>query len=166
MDWRRHFSHILPEMRAEAHCDIPCGIYEPTAAKIAAMTVLRMVLQIAELSPPTGFPLKFELAVMKGFANSMMRRIAVKEQHAELCKKELLILWTDFFKPEHLEKYPRLHDTFWKAAKLCSRNKQEVSEDAARELVTAVDEIAKTFYEAKGAPERYDAYRQLTEKLF
>lgn len=158
--------NIIPTVTAEAHCDIPCGIYEPTPAKIAAMTVLRMTLQIGELHPPSGFPLKFDIAAMKALANSMSRRIVVKEQHAELCKKELLILWTDFFKPEHLQKFPQLHDMFWKAAKLCSANKQDVSEDHARELVAAVDEIAKMFYEVKGAPERYEAYKLLTDKLF
>ena len=130
------------------------------------MTVLRMAMQISELHPPSGFPLNFDLAAMKALGNSMMRRIAVKEQHAELCKKELLILWTDFFKSEHLQKFPQLHDIFWKAAKLCSTNKQEVSEDHARELIRAVDEIAKIFYEVKGVPERYAAYQQLTENLF
>lgn len=158
--------NIIPTLIAEAHCDVPCGIYEPTPAKIAAMTVLRMTLQIGELHPPSGFPLKFDLAAMKALANSMSRRIVVKEQHAELCKKELLILWTDFFKPEHLQKFPQLHEVFWKAAKLCSTNKQEVSEEHARELVAAVDEIAKMFYEVKGVPDRYEAYQKLTDKLF
>lgn len=162
---RNFFSSLLPEIVAEAHCDIPCGIYDPTAAKIAAMTVLRMVLQIGELHPPSGFPLNFDLAVMKAMANSMARRVAVKEEHAELCKRELLILWTDFFKPEHMEKFPKLHDVFWRAAKLCSANKQEVSEGHARELIAAVDEIAKIFYEVKGTPERYAAYQTLTDKL-
>lgn len=159
-------SKIFSTVVAQAHCDIPCAIYEPTPAKIAAMTVLRMVLQIRELAPPIDFPKMPDIAAMKQFANSMARRIAVKEEHASLCKKELLILWTDFFKPEHLEKFPQLHDTFWKAAKLCSKNKQEVNEDAARELVAKVDEIAKIFYEVKGAPERYEHYRALTEKMF
>lgn len=160
------FLSLLPEVRAEAHCDIPCGIYDPTAVKIAAMTVLRMVLQINELHPPSGFPLNFDLAVMKAMANSMARRVAVKEEHAALCKKELLILWTDFFKPEHLEKAPHLHEMIWQAAKLCSKNKQEASEEAARQLVAAVDEIAKLFYEIKGMPERYAAYQTITDKLF
>jgi len=160
------FASLLPEVIAEAHCDVPCGIYDPTAAKIAAMTVLRMTMQINELHPPSGFPLNFDLAVMKAMANSMARRVIVKEEHAALCKKELLILWTDFFKVEHLEKAPHLHEMIWKAAKLCSKNKQEVDDDAARALVTAVDEIAKIFYEIKGVPERYAAYQQLTDKLF
>jgi len=164
MDITKYIYKILPEVVAEAHCDIPCGIYEPTPAKIAAVTVLRMALQINELRPPQMPPT--DVAAMKTMANSMARRIAVKEQHAEMCKRELLILWTDFFKAEHLEKYPQLHDIFWKAAKLCSKNKQEVSEEAARELVAAVDEIAKIFYEVKGVPERYEAYQRITEKLF
>ncbi|MFY9463254.1 MAG: superoxide dismutase, Ni [Candidatus Sungiibacteriota bacterium] len=159
-------SKLFPEVVAEAHCDIPCGIYDPTAAKIAATTVLRMTMQINELHPPSGFPLNFDLAAMKAMANSMARRVAVKEEHAALCKKELLILWTDFFKQEHLEKAPQLHDMVWKAVKLCSKNKQEVSEEAARELVGAVDGIAKIFYEIKGVPERYAAYCTLTEKMF
>lgn len=163
---KNFFSSILSEVVAEAHCDIPCGIYEPTVAKVASMTVLRMVLQINESHPPINFPKILDEHAMKAFANGMMRRFAVKEQHAEACKKELLILWTDFFKPEHLEKFPHLHDTFWKAAKLCSKNKQEVNEDAARELVAAVDEIAKIFYEAKGVSERYAAYQNITDKLF
>ncbi len=162
----KYLAKFFPILTAEAHCDIPCGIYEPTQAKIAAQTVLRMVLQIGELHPPTGFPLDFDLTAMKALANSMMRRIAVKEEHASLCKKEILTLWTDFFKPEHIQKAPHLHETVWKAAKLASRNKQEVSEEAARQLVLAVDEIAKMFYEAKGVPERYGVYQALTEKLF
>ena len=162
MDITKYFSKIIPEVSAEAHCDIPCGIYEPTPAKIAAMTVLRMVLQINELQPPAGM----DAHAIGAHANMIARRIAVKEQHAEICKRELLVLWADFFKPEHLEKFPQLHETFWKAAKLCSKNKQEVSEEAARQLVAAVDEIATIFYEVKGALGRYEAYRTLTEKLF
>ena len=157
---------ILPVVHADAHCDIPCGIYEPTPAKIAAMTVLRMVLQINELKPPIELPKMPDIDAMKAFANSMARRFIAKEEHAELCKKEIEILWSDFFKPEHLEKYPELHDMVWKAAKLCSKNKQEVNEEAARQLVAAVDEIAKIFYAAKDVPERYEHYQALTDKLF
>lgn len=162
MDIKNYFSKIIPEVTAEAHCDIPCGIYEPTAAKVAAMTVLRMVLQIGELQAPAGM----DAHAMSAHANMIARRIAVKEEHADAVKRELLTLWSDFFKPEHVEKFPRLHDIFWQAAKLASKNKQEVSEEAARQLVAAVDEIARMFYEAKGVPERYEAYKTLTDKLF
>lgn len=71
----------------------------------------------------------------------------VKEDHAELCKKEILILWTDYFKPEHLEKFPDLHDLVWKTCKLCSDNKRAVDEEKAKELVEAVDKIADIFNE-------------------
>ena len=166
MNIANYLSKIIPEVVAEAHCDIPCGIYEPTTAKIAAQTILRMVMQMGELHPPEGFPASFDLGAMKAMANSMVRRVIEKEEQAEICKKEIVILWTDFFKPEHVERHPHLHDMFWKAAKLVSKNKQEVNEDAARALVAAVDEIAQVFYEVKGVPERYDAYKILTDKLF
>jgi len=163
------FSKFVPVVTAEAHCDIPCGIYEPTPAKIAAMTVLRMVLQIKELehaAEKLSTPASVPSEEIKAHLNSIIRRIVVKEEHARICKSELAILWSDFFKPEHGEKFPALHDTFWKALKLCSKNKQEVNEEAARELIEKVDEIAKIFYEAKGAPERYEHYQALTDKLF
>lgn len=155
-------SGVLPVIDAEAHCDIPCGIYDPTPAKIAAKTVQRMVMQINELKAPD---MMDELAI-KSYLNSIGRRVAVKESHAEICKKELQILWSDFFKSEHLEKYPNLHDTFWKALKLCSKNKQEINIDAASDLIKSVDEIAMIFYEIKGDPKRFDSYKDVTDKLF
>jgi nickel superoxide dismutase len=157
-----YFSKILPVVSAEAHCDIPCGIYDPTPAKIAAKTVQRMVNQINELKLPDWNDQHAVIAYM----SSVERRIAVKETHAELCKKELQILWSDFFKPEHLEKNPNLHDMFWKALKLCSKNKQEVDEEAAKQLIETVDGIARIFYETKNAPDKYDAYKKITDTLF
>lgn len=159
-------SKILKEITAYAHCDIPCGIYDATPAKIAAMTVRRMVEQIGELQPPHIPPLPGDVLAMKDLANNLVRRIKVKEEHAETCKRELQILWSDFFKPEHLEKWPELHDKFWKALKLCSKNKQEVNKETAQQLVDAVDELAKIFYQAKGTPERFDAYKTITDKLY
>ncbi len=118
-----------------AHCDVPCGIYDPKPAQIAAATVLKMVQKLNE------YP--------EDDLNNRVRAIWTKEEHARICKEELLILWTDYFKPEHLEKFPALHDTFWKAAKLCSKNKQNANEEAAKELVAAVDEIAGIFEQTK-----------------
>lgn len=150
-------------IEAEAHCDIPCGIYDPTAAKIAAKTVARMTEQIEELALPTDWQ---DQQAVAHYAASLARRIAVKEAHAEICKRELEILWIDFFKPEHLKDVPNLHDLFWKATKLCSKNKQEISAAAAAELLAAVDQIAEMFYRVKGDPSRYAAYQALTDKLF
>ena len=164
MNLPEKLSKILPTVTAEAHCDIPCGIYEPTQAKIAAKTVQRMVMQIKELKPP-GHD-HDEVAGTIEVSNAIARRIINKEKHAKLCKKELGTLWVDYFKPEHLEKYPDLHTKFWNAMKLCSKNKQSVDEEAAKKLVEAVDEIAKIFYETKNDPERYASYQDITDKLF
>lgn len=161
-----YLTNILPAVQADAHCDIPCGVYDPTSAKIAAKTVQRMVMQMEELVPPHVPPTAADVPAMKSFANSIARRVKVKEEHADFCKRELVILWSDFFKPEHLEKVPNLHDIFWKALKLCSKNKQEVNKEAADHLVVAVDEIAKVFYEAKNAPDKYEAYKKITDTVF
>lgn len=135
---------------ARAHCDIPCGIYTPEPAKTAAETVVKMVEKIQELRPPT--PQEFlagNVSEIKNRANSLMRYVMVKEEHAQICKKELLILWTDYFKEEHLKMFPDLHEKFWKATKLCSANKREVSMEKAQELRGAVEEIAKMFTKAE-----------------
>jgi nickel superoxide dismutase len=131
---------VLPATTAYAHCDVPCGIYDPKPAQIAAATVLKMV-DILESIDQSNKSLDDR--------NKLIRAIWTKEEHARKCKEELLILWTDYFKPEHLSKFPGLHDTFWKAAKLCSENKQRVSKDSAEALVKAVDEIAEMFYQTK-----------------
>lgn len=130
---------FLPAKTAYAHCDIPCGIYDPHTAQLAAQTVLTMVQKINEL------PKNYELITM----NSLVRMVMIKEEHAELCKKEILILWTDYFKVEHLEKFPSLHDLIWKTTKLCSDNKRTIDEAKAIALIKAVDEIAQIFAQTK-----------------
>lgn len=87
---------------------------------------------------------------MAAYMNTMARYAAVKEEEAQKCKDELLVLWTDFFKPQHLESIPDLHDTFWHAAKLCSACKVEVSADHAQELMDACESIHQMFWTAKG----------------
>ena len=74
----------------------------------------------------------------------------MKEEHAQQVKKELDILWHDYFRPDHLETYPDLHTTFWNANKLASQNKQSVNKEAAQQLVDTVDRIAETFWTTKG----------------
>ncbi|MDO8633562.1 MAG: superoxide dismutase, Ni [Candidatus Wildermuthbacteria bacterium] len=136
-------TRIIPAKEVFAHCDIPCGIYTTEPALTAAKTVVRMTELIQQLEPPS--IANFNAETAKGKLNSLVRYITVKEQHAQKCKEELLILWTDYFKPEHLEMFPALHETFWKVAKLCSKVKQEVNMEAARELEKAVQEIADIF---------------------
>src|SRR3989344_1415550 len=104
----------IPLPTASAHCDVPCGIYDPRAAQTAAATVARMIEKIMTLDKPTGD----DASAILQYKNTLTRCILVKEEHARKCKEELFILWADFFKPEHLTKYPDLHDTFWEAVKL------------------------------------------------
>src|SRR3989338_10988608 len=141
----RLIDKFFPTSIAYAHCDVPCGIYDPKSAQIAAATVVRMVDLIT--NPPIKVD-EGDNTSIRNFHNAMTRYVIVKEEHAQKCKEELLILWTDFFKPEHLEMFPDLHDTFWKAAKLCSKNKQEVDLESAKELASAVDDITKIFAKA------------------
>lgn len=133
-------AEMLPEEIVFAHCDVPCGIYDPKPAQIAAATVLKMVEKILAL-PQKNLSLNDQ--------NNFVRFVWTKEEHARKCKEELLILWTDYFKPEHLTRFPNLHEMFWKTTKLCSKNKQEVNLKAAQELVKTVDEIAEIFYSSK-----------------
>ncbi len=135
-----------PFVKVEAHCDIPCGIYDPISAKIAAQTVLKMVMRIEAMEPPSPTSSADERRTAFNTAN---RYVTVKEEHAQLVKKELDILWHDYFRPDHLEKYPDLHTSFWEATKLASKNKQSVDMDAAKQLVSAVDKIAETFWATK-----------------
>lgn len=130
-----------------AHCDIPCGIYSPHPSAMAAETVERMVTLLLDLQhPDEGTAGKEEWLAYKNSAN---RFIAVKEAHADLCKREVLILWSDYFKPEHLSMFPDLHEKIWQTVKLCSKNKQQVSLELARELRAKVAEIGEMFQKTK-----------------
>jgi nickel superoxide dismutase len=145
----RLLDRVSPPGTVSAHCDIPCGIYDPHAAQVAALTVLRMNQLIAGLEMSGN-----DKASMDKYGNSLSRYIEVKEAHAEICKKEIDILWHDYFRPEHVEKYPDLHTKVWNANKLASRNKQNADVAAAEELLAAVREIAQIFWETKGVPTR------------
>ena len=79
----------------------------------------------------------------------MSRYASVKEEQAQLCKSELLVLWTDYFKPVHLEDNPNLHELFWQSAKLCSSCKMEVSLEHAKELLDKIEEIHNLFWQTK-----------------
>ncbi len=131
---------------AYAHCDIPCGIYDPHASQVAAHTVLRMVDLINELPKPTP---DMTPEKRQEFVSKLARYTAVKEQHAEIVKHELRILWADYFKPEHLQASKDLHELFWKSLKLASKAKQEVNVQAAEELLGNVQKIAEIFWKTK-----------------
>ena len=129
------------QMTVSAHCDGPCGVYDPASARIAAEAALSMTKKILALDPNDH---------SHATVNSLSRFISIKEEQAQLAKTDLLILWTDYFKPPHLEQYPDLHDTFWKAAKLCSAIKVEVSLEKAEELMKVINNIHSIFWATKG----------------
>jgi len=130
----------FPAPQVHAHCDGPCGVYDPSSARITAEAVLSMTKKILDLDPKAGD---------HKTVNTLSRYIAIKEEQAQKTKEDLLILWTDYFKPVHLDKYPDLHDTFWKAAKLCSACKVEVSLEHAEELMATVEKIHNMFWATK-----------------
>ena len=155
MNWKEHLSGILDRILhiepVYAHCDVPCGIYDPHGAQIAAKTVYTMDKKMNDLPLPTPGSSAQEQLQQR---NTIVRMIATKENHAEICKRELQILWSDYFKPEHLSMFPDLHDTFWKALKLCSFNKQNVDLAKAQELMDAVGKIAEMFQKAEAAKKK------------
>ncbi len=135
-----------PVKTARAHCDGPCGVYDPSSTRVPAEAVLSMTKKILALEIPSSD----DASAKAKYANTISRFISIKEEQAQVAKDEALILWTDYFKPEHLEKYPDLTDIFWKTAKLCSACKQEVSLDHAEELMANVKKIHEMFWESKG----------------
>ena len=136
----------LPGETAEAHCDGPCGVYDPASARIAAEAGLSMTKKILALEPPANN----DGAAWAAYLNTLSRYVAIKEEQTHEAKEHLLVLWTDYFKPQHLEAYPDLHETFWKAAKLCSAVKVEGSLEHATELMEAVEKIHNIFWATKG----------------
>jgi nickel superoxide dismutase len=133
-------------IEVSAHCDGPCGVYDPASSRIAGEAVQSMTIKMLALSCPE----PSNTAAMASYVNTMSRYAIIKEEEAQKCKDELLVLWTDFFKPTHLETNPTLHDIFWRAAKLCSACKVEVSEKHAQELMDIIEEIHVIFWAIKG----------------
>lgn len=129
----------------QAHCDGPCGVYDPASARIAAEAVLSMTKKLLELKVPDTDNEQALLA----YHNTLVRYVAIKEKEAQKTKDELLILWTDYFKPKHLEVFPHLHETFWNAAKLASACKVEVNLEHAEELLGAVKTVHELFWKSK-----------------
>lgn len=124
---------ILPTQTAYAHCDLPCGVYDPAQARIEAESVMKIMEKYADLHDEV----------------QKMRAIIIKEQRAELVKHHLWVLWTDYFKPEHLEKFPGLHDLFWKATKQAGQTKKSVDPADGQKLLDMIAEINKIFKETK-----------------
>src|SRR5262247_836763 len=126
---------LMPRTIVRAHCDLPCGVYDPAQARIEAESVKA----ICE---------KYQASDDEVFRS---RAILIKEQRSELVKHHLWVLWTDYFKPPHFEKYPQLHTLFNEATKLAGAagTKGSVDVATAEELLAKIDEISKIFWETK-----------------
>ena len=126
---------LAPKRSAHAHCDIPCGVYDPEQARIEAESCHRIIE-------------RYHASDDEVFKT---RCIVVKEERADLVKHHIDVLWHDYFKPEHVEKYPDLHDICWKASKQASAVKQGVDLDAAKKLLALIDQIDE-MWKGTGGP--------------
>jgi nickel superoxide dismutase len=131
-----------------AHCDVPCGIYDPFDAMVAARTVATMVTQINTILESDDYKGNENSIEIQ---NSITRRIIVKEEHAEKVKREVLILWSDYFKESDLKVVPDLHNLIWNTCKLASLVKQSVSIENANKLSESVSNVAEAFNKVKEA---------------
>jgi nickel superoxide dismutase len=152
----RLIDRLSPPPVAHAHCDIPCGIYDPHLAQIAALTCVRMNQLIADLSPPDSN----DKAAWDTYANSFSRYITVKEEHAELAKHEVRIIWGDYIKPEHLDAHKDLNATVFNIMKLGSKVRQNVDLKAAEDLLAEVQKFAEVFWATKDAKTARQPSRQ------
>jgi len=139
---------VNPPATVYAHCDIPCGIYDPHEAQIAALTVLRMDQLIGELVPPGPEMKPEERAV---YVSKMSRYTTVKEQHAEKVKQEVRVIWGDYFTPDHVKQFPQTKELVWKILKQASKARQGPATADAQELLKLVQEFAELFWQTKGA---------------
>ncbi|MEK9176012.1 MAG: superoxide dismutase, Ni [Patescibacteria group bacterium] len=139
--------NLLPENLAYAHCDIPCGIYDPHNAQMAAHTVIRMNQLIEEVSASSKEP-PFE--ERKKIISQVSRLTHVKEEHGHLVEDELGTLQNDYFKDEHYKKFGNLRELLEKGTKLSIKVRQNIDMEAAEELLETVMQIAEIFYKSKG----------------
>ena len=129
---------LEPKAIAYAHCDLPCGVYDPAQARIEAESI-------------KGIDEKYQANTDPEFRT---RCLIIKEQRSELVKHHLWVLWTDYFKPPHFEKYPQLNELFNQATKLAGGGggtKSSVDPAVADQLLAKIDEISKIFWETKQA---------------
>ena len=126
---------LVPRTVVSAHCDLPCGVYDPAQARIEAESVKAIQEKYQESKDET----------------FRQRAVFIKEERAELVKHHLWVLWTDYFKPEHLEEHPDLHELFWKATKKAGEAKHSVDPDDGKQLLELIAKIDKIFWATKEA---------------
>jgi nickel superoxide dismutase len=118
---------------AHAHCDLPCGVYDPAQARIEAQSVKAIMERYHQNQDP----------------DYRTRCIVIKEERADLVKHHLWVLWTDYFKPEHLDKVPNLHDLVWRATKAAGDAKKTTDVAVADKLLGLIDEVDAAFKATK-----------------
>ena len=124
---------LAPRRTVHAHCDLPCGVYDPAQARIEAESV-------------KACQEKFQGS---DDAEFRARAVSIKEERSTMVKEHLWVLWTDYFKPEHLEKHPNLHELFWNTTKEAGAAKKSNDPAQGQKLLDSIDEIAKVFWETK-----------------
>ncbi len=124
---------LPPATVVRAHCDLPCGVYDPAQARNEAESVKACKDKFNASDDP----------VFKE------RAVAIKEERSDLVKHHLWVLWTDYFKPEHLEKHPNLHDLFWSATKAAGEAKKTTDVAVAQRLLDSIGEIDTVFRATK-----------------
>lgn len=135
-------SKFTTPLTVYAHCDIPCGIYDPHQAQIGALTVIRMMDLLQELETT-------HQKQDKEYHHSQTRAILVKEEHAELVKKEIRVIWGDYFKKEHFEKYPELTPLVHEIMQIGSKARQGMDREIGLQLLEAVNKFAEIFWKTK-----------------
>lgn len=137
----RKLDSVLGFEQVKAHCDIPCGIYDPAVAQIAALTVIRMIDLANELEKEQPNNLQSR--------NNLARYIAVKEEYAEKCKHEIRVIWGDYFKPEHFQKHPDLNSLVHDIMQQGSSVKHSIDRAEGVKLLKSINQFAKIFWETK-----------------
>lgn len=139
------FTRFLLIQPVYAHCDVPCGIYDPYPAQIAAFTVIRMTKLIQDAHAESD-----DEAGKNVLIHAISRMTAVKEEHAEKVKHEIRVIWGDYFKQEQLQEYPQLNDLIFKIMKLASKARQGLDMESSQNLLAATQEFAEIFWKSKG----------------
>jgi nickel superoxide dismutase len=142
---------VHPPRAVYAHCDIPCGIYDPIEAQLSALTVLRMDQLIGELAAPA---MDAKAEDRNAYVSKISRYTAVKESHAERVKSEVRVIWGNYFTPDHAKQFPQIHDLTWKIMKQASKTRQGTNLADAQELLKLVQDFADVFWQTKGAKTR------------
>ncbi len=134
---------IRPAETAYAHCDLPCGVYDPAQARIEAESIKAIQERYQKADS------------MKSAAETVedyrARCLNIKEMRADLVKEHLWVLWTDYFKPPHVEKYPQLHQLFWDATKEAGLAKKSQDPAQGEKLLGLIKQIDTIFWETKKA---------------